>query len=208
MDRNTLKASGATNAIATGAQRARHARVGRAHAERQRLVERRVDAHGLGGDRVVADRHDRAPRAAAQQVGRRAHRARRARRGSGSRATGRRSAASRTARSGLRARSPASRRSSARSTSGSAAPRARARTSRAPGRGLRAARAGMPKRKPDHETQDAGRGRSSTPYGTFQLVDHDRGRVRAERVERAVAQRDLAVVAGQDVQTRAAPSRR
>ena len=51
-----------------GGERARDARVGRAHAEDGRLVERAVDAHGLGGDVVVADGHDGPPDAAAQEV--------------------------------------------------------------------------------------------------------------------------------------------
>src|SRR2546422_5490459 len=50
------------------AQRPRHARVRGADAEGQRLVERAVHAHRLGGDRVVADRDDRPPRPAPQEI--------------------------------------------------------------------------------------------------------------------------------------------
>ena len=51
-----------------GAERAGHARIERAHAERQRFVDRAVDAHRSCGDRIIADRHHGPPGLAVDQV--------------------------------------------------------------------------------------------------------------------------------------------
>ena len=58
---------------------------------------------------------------------------------------------------------------------------------------------GNAEEEPDHQAHDAG-DRDRQAVADVPLVDHDRRRVRAERVEGAVPERDLPVVAGQDVE--------
>ena len=58
---------------------------------------------------------------------------------------------------------------------------------------------GQPEQESDDQAQHA-RHREGPAVGDAPAVHHDRGDVGADRVERAVAQRELAVVAGQHVQ--------
>ena len=65
------EALGRNEADGERAQSPRDAGIERADAEARRLVERRIDAHRLGGDRLVADGDQRPPDASARQIPRR-----------------------------------------------------------------------------------------------------------------------------------------
>ena len=70
-DSESPKLSGETKPTAKALKPPADAGVERADAETGRLVERRVDAHRLGGDRLVADRDQRPADAPADEISRR-----------------------------------------------------------------------------------------------------------------------------------------
>ena len=180
------------------AQGAGHARVGGADAEGQRLVERGVDAHRLGGDRVVADGHDGPPRPPAQQVG-----------GQDEGQDQQAEAQEVEPLVGIELEAPGGLRLAQHDALRATRPvlevfqdlrhRQRQREGRQGEVEPLQTQGRDPEQEADDQAHETGH-RNRPAVRDVPLVDHDRGRVRAHRVEGAVAERDLAVVAGEDVE--------
>ncbi len=200
IDRTDREAVGRDELHRDRAERAGDAGVHGADAEGERLVARRVDAHRRGGDRMVADRDQRPADAPAQQVpAEDEHDDGDREREQVEPLVGAELQAERCVGldddDALHAAGPV--------LDGLVLQQLRHRHAEREG-GQREVVAFEPQRRqPEQEADDEAHGagdRHRRPVRHAEPVHQDRRDVGADRVERAVAERDLAVVAGQDVE--------